>query len=308
MFGPGDGVIRVGDSSSHGGTVVTGQANYLVDGIPVAVVGDMVACPQKGHGVCPIVEGHPTFSANGKAVAFHGCSTACGATLFSSTAHYHAIGSPDAPAYADTPQPQTHQYQQRASSTELVSGSGQASTFQQPEVVNMSTDRWESIVNNTPAVFEIHENANADGGEPLHEIDFYDEVDDNEQLYEDAGREFGVDPDLLKTIAYLETTHGWYDRLNPWNGSYRPMNIKYDYWEPLGRELNLTREEVEQSPNANIRMAALLISRIQDRIAEPNIQKIASIYYFIGSEQVKDYGARARRIYDLRLWENPKNE
>ena len=39
MFGPGDGVIRVGDSSSHGGKVVTGQANYLVDGIPVAVVG-----------------------------------------------------------------------------------------------------------------------------------------------------------------------------------------------------------------------------------------------------------------------------
>lgn len=67
MFGPGDGIIRVGDSSSHGGTVVTGQANYLVDGIPVAVVGDMVACPQKGHGVYPIVEGHPTFSVNGSA-------------------------------------------------------------------------------------------------------------------------------------------------------------------------------------------------------------------------------------------------
>ena len=67
MFGPGDGIIRVGDSSSHGGTVVTGQANYLVDGIPVAVVGDMVACSQKGHAVCPIVEGHPTFSVNGSA-------------------------------------------------------------------------------------------------------------------------------------------------------------------------------------------------------------------------------------------------
>tara|TARA_B100001179_G_scaffold204632_1_gene167480 strand:+ start:1469 stop:1615 length:147 start_codon:yes stop_codon:yes gene_type:complete len=48
-------------------------------------------------------------------------------------------------------------------------------------------------------------------------------------------------------------------------------------------------------------MAALLICRIQDRIIEPNIQEIASIYCFIGSKQVKNYGTRTERINDLKL-------
>ncbi|MBY6207941.1 MULTISPECIES: PAAR domain-containing protein [Halomonas] len=113
MFNPGDGTILLGDSTSHGGTVVTAQASYLVNGTPVAVVGDMVACPQKGHGVCPIVEGHPTFTVNGKSVAFHGCHTACGATLLSSMNGVHALGDnrqPSAQALYDSAVAQRRQY------------------------------------------------------------------------------------------------------------------------------------------------------------------------------------------------------
>ena len=157
----------------------------------------------------------------------------------------------------------------------------------------MSSDRWESIVNNTPAIFEINENANADGGEPLHEIDFFDEVDDNEQLYEDAGREFGVDPDLLKTFAYLETTHGRHDRLNPWNKSYRPMNIKYDYWEPLGRELNLTREEVEQSLDME---NCVSLAQFVDRIAYHFDLPASKMQEFLEEQDVQK---RANTIHSL---------
>lgn len=78
MFGPGDGVIRVGDSSSHGGTVVTGQANYLVDGIPVAVVGDMVACPQKGHGYAPSSRAIPHSQSMEKPLRFMGARRLAG--------------------------------------------------------------------------------------------------------------------------------------------------------------------------------------------------------------------------------------
>ncbi|MBS8271355.1 PAAR domain-containing protein [Halomonas litopenaei] len=105
MFNPGDGAIFVGAYSSHGGRVVSGQANYIVHGKQVAVVGDMVACPVKGHGVCPIVEGHPTITVNGKSVAFDGCHTACGPTLISSMNGVHALGDdrqPSAQAYYDT--------------------------------------------------------------------------------------------------------------------------------------------------------------------------------------------------------------
>lgn len=59
MFNSGDGIIVLGDTTSHGGTVVSAQSNYLLNGTPVAVVGDMVACPQKGHGVCPLSKATP---------------------------------------------------------------------------------------------------------------------------------------------------------------------------------------------------------------------------------------------------------
>ncbi|MDR5894420.1 PAAR domain-containing protein [Halomonas mongoliensis] len=50
MFNPGDGVILLGDATTHGGRVISGQARYQVNGIPVA---------------------------------FHGCHTSCGAKLIS---------------------------------------------------------------------------------------------------------------------------------------------------------------------------------------------------------------------------------
>lgn len=76
-------VIRIGDPSSHGGVVISAQPKTVLFGKPVAVVGDKVSCPIKGHGVCPIVEGDPTWLVGGKAVALEGHKTACGAALIS---------------------------------------------------------------------------------------------------------------------------------------------------------------------------------------------------------------------------------
>lgn len=78
------GVIRQGDSNSHGGKVVTGQEKSIVMGRPVACVGDRCTCPMPGHHDCVIVEGDPAVQIDGKAVAFHGHKTSCGATLISS--------------------------------------------------------------------------------------------------------------------------------------------------------------------------------------------------------------------------------
>ncbi len=41
-------LIRVGDKTSHGGEVMTGSANMIVDGKEVARLGDKVTCPQCG--------------------------------------------------------------------------------------------------------------------------------------------------------------------------------------------------------------------------------------------------------------------
>ncbi|MCX8639084.1 PAAR domain-containing protein [Gilliamella sp. B3172] len=76
------GVIRLGDPHSHGGIVISASgANF--DGKPVALVGDTVSCPKKGHGVNAIIEGHPTWIMHNRAVAVNGCHTACGCILMS---------------------------------------------------------------------------------------------------------------------------------------------------------------------------------------------------------------------------------
>ncbi|KAF1022026.1 MAG: putative deoxyribonuclease RhsB [Paracidovorax wautersii] len=78
-------LIVVGDKTDHGGVVLTGSASTLIDGKPVACVGDTVSCPQRGHGgTTVIVTGSAGMEIDGRMAARHGDKTACGATLLSS--------------------------------------------------------------------------------------------------------------------------------------------------------------------------------------------------------------------------------
>ena len=76
------GIIRVGDTHTHGGQVETGAATSKVMGHAVARVGDTCSCLV--HGTCTIVEGDPDFNVEGRAAAFDGHKTSCGAALTSS--------------------------------------------------------------------------------------------------------------------------------------------------------------------------------------------------------------------------------
>lgn len=73
-------VIRVGDMTTHGGTVIEGDPTMILNGRAVARVGDLVACPTC-RGIYPIIEGNPGLTSNGKPIAYEGCRTACGAQL-----------------------------------------------------------------------------------------------------------------------------------------------------------------------------------------------------------------------------------
>jgi len=81
-------VIRVGDPTSHGGVVETCASNFMVEGRPVARVGDTCVCPMEGHQICVIAEGDPTFVVEGRAVAFDGHKTSCGATLHATAGNF----------------------------------------------------------------------------------------------------------------------------------------------------------------------------------------------------------------------------
>jgi|GEM_PF-133946 len=79
--------IVLGDTTSHGGTVVSASSRMIIDGTPVACVGDLVVCPKKGcESTFPIIEGAsgPDTTLDGKPLAREGDKTACGASLISS--------------------------------------------------------------------------------------------------------------------------------------------------------------------------------------------------------------------------------
>jgi uncharacterized Zn-binding protein involved in type VI secretion len=76
MAGP---LIRLGDKTTHGGTVVEASTMSDIDGVGIARMGDRTVCPM--HGPQPIVSGDQTFIVDGKAAARHGDMTGCGAKL-----------------------------------------------------------------------------------------------------------------------------------------------------------------------------------------------------------------------------------
>jgi uncharacterized Zn-binding protein involved in type VI secretion len=84
-------IIVVGDSTSHGGKVITGSETHSVGDKPIARLFDLVDCPQRypdgrPHGINKIIEAHPTFTVGDRRVALHGHRTECGCTLVGSTA------------------------------------------------------------------------------------------------------------------------------------------------------------------------------------------------------------------------------
>lgn len=84
-------VIRLGDTTSHGGKVIDVFARHFKVGqIPVACVGDLCSCPKPGHNGCTIATGSKTHRIGGRAVAYAGDLTSCGAKLESSLDNFRA--------------------------------------------------------------------------------------------------------------------------------------------------------------------------------------------------------------------------
>lgn len=76
--------IRLGDSTDHGGLVITASTPDLIEGRPIARVGDTVTCPIDGHGPTVIITGDAGTLIGGQPAARAGDLCACGARLLPS--------------------------------------------------------------------------------------------------------------------------------------------------------------------------------------------------------------------------------
>ncbi|MFC5474645.1 PAAR domain-containing protein [Paraherbaspirillum soli] len=80
-------VVIIGDKTSHGGVVLSGDKTSVWHDIGMARVGDTVYCPKCSPRIQTITEGSsncPTKS--GQFIALHGDMTSCGATLIAAGA------------------------------------------------------------------------------------------------------------------------------------------------------------------------------------------------------------------------------
>lgn len=77
-------LIVMGDRTSHGGTVISADMTFDINGKYVARIGDMTVCP-KCKGVFPIKSGaNDLVDGDGNAYARHMDETECGAKLICS--------------------------------------------------------------------------------------------------------------------------------------------------------------------------------------------------------------------------------
>lgn len=166
-------------------------------------------------------------------------------------------------------------------------------------VLKSAKDRKRSIINNTKSIFEVQDNIIPNVKTPLIEICSQNTVYKYNNIIKIEAYKQDVDPDLIRAIMYIETSHGWYDKFAPWlRKTILPMNIHYDYWKELGFS-----ESQLEDPKINVHVGTLLIKRIQDRIRDPKIVKIASVYNVLGREKVNEYGVQVANIYRKKSWE-----
>ena len=128
----------------------------------------------------------------------------------------------------------------------------------------------------------------------------------------EAASHWNVDPDLIRAIMYMETTHGYYDKITSpivdvlptqkqLHKSVLPMNINYYYW---GNFVG-TREKLKE-PRFNIFQGAKMLFLLEQHLEDNySVAKIATLYNDHAETSVTKYGARVRSIYVQRLWELP---
>lgn len=89
----GRGVIRIDDKTDHGGRVIAASSGTVVMGKVAALADDMTYCP-KCKGQFAIRPDGKGAKHEGRAYAYHGDLTDCGARLMTSLEPTHGNGSP----------------------------------------------------------------------------------------------------------------------------------------------------------------------------------------------------------------------
>jgi len=153
-------------------------------------------------------------------------------------------------------------------------------------VLTAIKDRRESIMANTPAMFAVADNPDAKARpKPWFLASSLEEVSPNDHRIVAMAHQYKLDPNFVRAVVYMESTHGWYDRVDPWNHTIRPMNVHDTLW----RQLGVNRKDLED-PRLNIAAGVHILAAIWYRTDNPTVEKVATLYNQLGATKVNVYG------------------
>jgi len=171
-------------------------------------------------------------------------------------------------------------------------------------IYNMEQDRINAIIWGVDAVFEIADSPSAKGDKRWNDIltSSYAKakVVEHSAIIERSAKELGVEPDYVKAIMFREQAAGPAQPMADFarvGKTISPMGIDPEKWSGLGFDRTTVRNSED-----NIRAAIVLIKRIRDRVIDPTVEKIATLYNGLMMEEVSEYGAQVGRILENKPW------
>lgn len=72
--------VLIGDTSTHGGTMISASSSYTVSGRKACLDGDLHACPKRKHGITP-VSASGSATCGGRRMVVTGDKAGCGCTV-----------------------------------------------------------------------------------------------------------------------------------------------------------------------------------------------------------------------------------
>ncbi len=149
--------------------------------------------------------------------------------------------------------------------------------------------------------FSVADNLGASGAAPWYEEPSKSQVGNYIYGIELVASEVGVDANVIRSVMYVETTHGWYEAPLRWAGINRtilPMNVHASYWSGLG----FSRAQL-QNPYYNIKAGALILRGIEVNLGPgASVAQIGTLYNNIYAPVVTNYGARVAEVYRTQPW------
>lgn len=169
-----------------------------------------------------------------------------------------------------------------------------------PKVVQKEVDRMASILSDSPAQFVVADSTARPNPSPKHYLQYFEQVTKNADHIQDAAARHHVDPDLVRAIIWMESTRGYYDVLTGLvmkPKTILPMNVYADYWTGF----RVSREALKD-PAINIDTGTKILARIQARLTDKSIAKIATLYGGLAAQQVTEYGKTVEYYYQTKPW------